>query len=181
MTTREQIQQTVLDRLFWHTAERDDAKVANHLFCLREMDSVFTLDEATLFDFFFQYLREIQVFPLVETISPKDQEREHVPFVQFIMVFLMKIIGSIPKMEPVHDLLLTDELLMGLCGFNAYQVRNGSCARGVKLRTTPVPEVRGAICIDTLARQMVKITPRTIENLFNRCIQQLAGLNLFPK
>ncbi len=181
MPTRQQMQQTVWERLFWHTAERDDAKVADHLFRRKEMDSVFTLDEATLFDFFFQYLREIQVFPLLERITPKDQEREHIPFIQFILIFLMKIIGSIPKMEPVDELLLTDELLMGICGFNGYQVRNGSCQRGIKLRTTPAPEIRGAICVDTLAKQIVKITPRTIEGFFNRCIQQLARLNVFPK
>jgi hypothetical protein len=145
------------------------------------MDSVFTLDEATLFDFFFQYLREIQVFPLLQGITPKNQQRELIPFIQFILVFLMKIIGSIPKMEPVHELLLTDELLMGICGFNGYQVRNGSCARGTKLRTTPAPEIRGALCVDTLANQVVKISPRTIETFFNRCIQQLAQSNIFPK
>ena len=181
MLTRQQMQQTVLQRLFWHTAERNDAKVADHLFRRREMDSVFTLDEATLFDFFFQYLREIQVFPLLQAITPKDQQRELIPFIQFILVFLMKIIGSIPEMEPVHELLLTDELLMGICGFNGYQVRNGSCARGTELRTTPAPEIRGAICVDTLANQVVKISPRTIENFFNRCIQQLAQSNIFPK
>lgn len=175
------MQQTALERLFWHTAERDDAKVADHLFRRREMDSVFTLDEATLFDFFFQYLREIQVFPLLENITPKDQQREHIPFIQFILVFLMKIIGSIPKMEPVHELLLTDELLMGICGFNAYQVRNGSCSRGIGLRSTPLPEIRGAICVDTLANQIVKITPGTIESFFNRSIGQLASFNIFPK
>ncbi|GKT06696.1 hypothetical protein DSTSK_00010 [Desulforhabdus sp. TSK] len=65
MPTRQQMQQTVLERLFWNTAERDDAKVADYLFRRREMDSVFTLDEATLFDFFFHYLREIKVFSLL--------------------------------------------------------------------------------------------------------------------
>jgi hypothetical protein len=154
------MQQTVLQRLFWHTAERNDARVADHLFRRREVDSV---------------------FPLLQGITPKDQQRELIPFIQFILVFLMKIIGSIPEMEPVHELLLTDELLMGICGFNGYQVRNGSCARGTKLRTTPAPEIRGAICVDTLANQVVKISPRTMENFFNRCIQQLAQSNIFPK
>jgi hypothetical protein len=181
MTTRQQVQQTVLERLFWHTAERDDAEVAEHLFRRKEMDSVFTLDEASLFDFFFHYLHEIQVFPLLQEITPKEQQREHIPFIQFILVFLMKVIGSIPKMEQIQDLLLSDELLMGICGFNAYQVRNGSCARGLKLRKTPVPEVRGAICVDTLANQIVQITPRRIENFFNQCIKQLARFKVFPK
>ena len=181
MTTRQQLQQTVLQRLFWHTAERDEAKVAGHLFRRKEMDSVFTLDEATLFDFFFHYLREIQVFPFLQQITPKEQQREHIPFIQFILIFLMKVIGSIPKMEQTQDLLLTDELLMALCGFNAYEVRNGSCKRGLKLRNTPVPEVRGAICVDTVAKRIVQITPKRIENFFNQCIKQLARFNVFPK
>ena len=28
MTSRDQLQETLCNRLFWHTAERDDAKVA---------------------------------------------------------------------------------------------------------------------------------------------------------
>lgn len=181
MTTREEMQQTVLKRLFWHAAERDDARVADYLFHEKGMDSVFTLDEATLFDFFFHYLREIHVFPLLEDIHPRGQKRELIPFIQFILVFLMKTIGSIRGMEPVHDLLLTDELLMGICGFNAYQVEKGSCERGIGLRTTPAPQVRGAICVDALAGKIVMITPSTLENFFNRCVHQLALFKVFPK
>jgi hypothetical protein len=145
------------------------------------MDTVYTLDEATLFDFFFHYLREIEVFPLLENLDPQTQERQNLPFLQFVLIFLMKVIGSIPKMEPVWELLLTDELLMSLCGFNAYQVKNGSCERGTKLRKTPIPEVRGAICVDTLANQITEITPRRVEHFFNRCIEQLAQAHVFPK
>jgi hypothetical protein len=181
MVTREQMQNTLIERLFWHTAERDEAKVAEHLFCRKEMDTVYTLDEATLFDFFFHYLREIDVFPLLEELDPQSQQRQHIAFLQFVLVYLMRVIGSIPKMEPVWDLLLTDELLMGLCGFNAYQVKNGSCERGVKLRKGPMPEVRGALCVDTLANQIVTITPRRLENFFNHCIQKLAQGRIFPK
>jgi hypothetical protein len=181
MVTREQIDNTVMERLFWHTAERDDSKVAHHLFCSKEMDTVYTLDEATLFDFFFHYLREIGVFPLLENLDPQRQQRQNLPFVQLVLIFLMKVIGSIPKMEPVWELLLTDELLMSLCGFNAYQVKNGSCDRGRKLRKGPMPQVRGAICVDTLANQITQITPRRMEQFFNRCIEQLARGGVFAK
>jgi len=175
------MQNTLMERLFWHTAERDDSKVAQHLFYRKEMDTVYTLDEATLFDFFFHYLREIEVFPLLDNLDPQTQERQNLPFVQLVLIFLMKVIGAIPKMEPVWELLLTDELLMSLCGFNAYQVKNGSCERGTKLRKTPMPEVRGAICVDTLANQITEITPRRMEHFFNRCIEQLAQSHVFPK
>jgi hypothetical protein len=181
MTTRDQLQETLYERLFWHTAERDDAKVADHLYHRREMDVVYSMDEATLFDSFFNYLQEIEVFPHLEHLDPQKQRRKNVPFYQITLVFLMKVIGSIKTMDEIGDLLLTDELLMSMCGFNAYQVRNGSCQRGVKLSKKPMPEIRGSLCVDTVANHIVTITPGRIENLFNRCIQQLAKQAIFPK
>jgi len=181
MTTREQLQETLCDRLFWHTAERDDAKVADHLYHRREMDVVYAMDEATLFDSFFTYLQEIEVFPLLDHLDPQKQQRKNVLFIQLVLVLLMKVVGSIKTMEEISDLLLTDELLMSICGFNAYQVKNGSCERGVKLRTTPIPEMRGSLCVDTVAHHIVTITPRRIENFFNLSIQQLAKQGVFPK
>lgn len=181
MTSRDQLQETLCNRLFWHTAERDDAKVADHLFHRREMDVVYAMDEATLFDSFFNYLREIDVFPLLEHLDPQNQQRKNVPFLQLLLVFLMKVVGSIKTIDEIGDLLLTDELLMSMCGFNAHQVRHGSCDRGTKLRKTPPPQIRGSLCVDTVANHIVTITPRRIENFFNRCIQQLAKQGIFPK
>jgi len=181
MTARDQLQETLCNRLFWHTAERDDARIADHLFHRREMDVVYAMDEATLFDSFFNYLQEIKVFPHLEHLNPQKQQRKNVPFFQIVLVFLMKVIGSIKTMDEISDLLLTDELLMTMCGFNAHQVKNGSCGRGTKLRKTPMPEIRGSLCVDTVANHIVTITPRRIENFFNRCIQQLAKQGIFPK
>jgi len=181
MASRKQLQDTLCKRLFWHTAERDDGKVAEYLFHRREMNVVYGMNEATLFDSFFNYLRDIEVFPLLENLDPEKQKRKNVPFAQILLVFLMKVIGSIKKMDQMTDLLLTDELLMSMCGFNAYQVKNGSCKRGEKLRKTYVPEFRGALCVDTVASHIVTISLRKIENFFNRVIQNLAKEGLFPK
>ena len=181
MTTRDQLQETLCNRLFWHTAERDDATVADHLFHRRAMDVVYAMDEATLFDSFFNYLQEIKVFPFLQYLDPQNQRRKNIPFIQLVLVFLMKVVGSIKTIDEISDLLLTDELLMSMCGFNAHQVKNGSCDRGTKLRKTPIPEIRGSLCVDTVANHIVAITPRRIENFFNRCIQQLARQGVFPK
>lgn len=181
MTSRDQLQETLCNRLFWHTAERHDAKVAHHLFHRREMDVVYAMDEATLFDSFFNYLQEIEVFPLLQHLDPQKQRRKNIPFIQLVLVFLMKVVGSIKTIDEISDLLLTDELLMSMCGFNAHQVKNGSCDRGTKLRKTPIPEIRGSLCVDTVANHIATITPRRIENFFNRCIQQLARQGIFPK
>jgi len=181
MTRRDQLQETLCNRLFWHTAERDDAKVADHLFHRREMDVVYAMDEATLFDSFFNYLQEIEVFPLLQHLDPQKQRRKNIAFIQLVLVFLMKVVGSIKTIDAISDLLLSDELLMSMCGFNAHQVKNGSCDRGTKLRKTPIPQIRGSLCVDTVANHIVTITPRRIENFFNRCIQQLAKQGIFPK
>jgi len=181
MTTQEQLQETLCNRLFWHTAERDDAAVADYLYHRREMDVVYAMDEATLFDSFFTYLQEIEVFPLLEQLDPRKQTRKNVSFIQLVLVLLMKVVGSIKTMDEISDLILTDELLMTICGFNAYQVRHGSCQRGVKLRTTPIPEIRGSLCVDTVANHVVTIPPRRIENFFNRSMQHLARQGMFPK
>jgi hypothetical protein len=181
MTTRDQLQQTLCDRLFWHTAERDDAIVAKHLYDHHEMDVVYAMDEATLFDSFFNYLQQIDVFAFLEHLDPQKQERKNIAFFKMTLVFLMKVVGAIKTIDEMKDLLLTDELLMSMCGFNAYQVKNGSCQRGINLRKTHSPEIRGSLCVDTIANHIVTIGPRRIENFFNRCIEQLAKQGIFPK
>ena len=97
MASRKQLQDTLCKRLFWHTAERDDGKIAEYLFHRREMNVVYGMNEATLFDSFFNYLRDIEVFPVLENLDPEKQKRKNVPFAQILLVFLMKVIGSIKK------------------------------------------------------------------------------------
>ena len=63
MTTRQQLQQTFCDRLFRHTTDRDDAIVTKHMFDHHEMDVIYAMNEATLFDSFFNYLQKIDLFP----------------------------------------------------------------------------------------------------------------------
>ena len=159
MTSRDQLQETLCNRLFWHTAERDDAKVADHLFHRRAMDVVYAMDEATLFDSFFNYLQEIEVFALLQHLDPQKQRRKNIPFIQLVLVFLMKVVGSIKTIDEISDLLLTDELLMSMCGFNAHQVKNGSCDRGTKLRKTPLPEIRGSLSVDTVPTILSPLRP----------------------
>ena len=105
------------------------------------------MDEATLFDSFFNYLREIDVFPFLEQLDPQTQKRKNVPFIQLLLVFLMKIVGSIKTIDEINDLLLTDELLMSICGFNAHQVRNGSCDLGNQTsENVPATNQRLLVC-----------------------------------
>ena len=68
------------------------------------------------------YLQEIKVFPHLEQLDPQKQQRKNVPFFQIVLVFLMKVAGSIKTIDEISDLLLTDELLISIYGFNARQL-----------------------------------------------------------
>lgn len=140
MKTWEQLQETVCDRLFWHTAEGDGSKVAKHLFHRLEMDMAYAIDEVTprrdsvhsstifkkLKPSFFRTSWSTKTMRKKYSVHPTGA------------CFFMKVVGSIKTMEEVSDLLLTYELLMSMCSFKAYQVKNGNCKRGVKLRKHPL-------------------------------------------
>ncbi len=164
----------------WDTATRDDRAVAAELHRSRALDHVHALDEAAFFDEFFHYLREIGVWPLLEQLDPQDRVGALYEFLQFVLVTLMRCVGGVQSMLATHDLLLTDEGLMGLLGFNAVQVREGSTARGLDRRTTPV-EIRGPFSYETVADNIVRLGPAKLAALFNGAIRCLAAQGLFAK
>ena len=69
-------------------------------------------------------------------------------------------------MLATRDVLLTDETLMGVLGFNAVQVERGSNERGLSRRTRPV-EVRGAFSFETVADNIVEIGADRLAAMFN--------------
>ena len=83
----------------------------------------------------------------------------------------MKVVGFIKTIDEIRDLLLTDELFMSICGFNAHQIKNGSCDQGTKLRKTPSPKIRGSLCVDTvptiLSPVISRLRPEVIEKAAN--------------
>ena len=80
------------------------------------MDIVYPMDEATLFDSFFNYLQQIDVFDSLEHLDPQKQKRKNIPFFTITLVFLMKVVGAIKTIDETSDLLLTDEVLTTLVG-----------------------------------------------------------------
>lgn len=164
----------------WQTATRDDAKVVAELHATRSLDDVHALDETAFFDELFQYAREIGVWPLLEDLDPKQRTRASYPFLQFVLLTIMRSVGGVQSMLATHDLLLTDEALMGLLGFNALQVRDGASQRGVSQRTQPV-EVRGALSYETVADNIVAIGPEKLALMFNGVVRCLAAQGVFPR
>jgi hypothetical protein len=164
----------------WQTATRDDRSVAAQLHATRALDDVHALDEAAFFDELFHYLRDVGLWPLLEQLDPATREHALYPFIRFVLVTIMRCVGGVQSMLAMHDLLLTDEALMGLVGFNAVQVQHGATTRGLGRRTTPV-DIRGPFSYETIADNLVAIGPDKLVQLFNGAITCLARRGLFAK
>ncbi len=164
----------------WQTATQDDGHVAEALHRERAVDRIYALGTAAFFDEFFEYVREIDAWPLLEGLDPGQREGALYPFVQLVLLTMMRCVGGVQSMLAMHELVLTDEALMGLVGFNAAQVRDGSNDRGKSRRTRPV-EVRGALSYETIADAIVQAGPEKLAAFFNGAIRCLAKQGVFPK
>lgn len=164
----------------WQTATRDDGKVARELYESKSVDKVCALNSAAFFDELFHYIREIGAWPLLENLDPEKRKAELYPFIQFVLFTLMRSVGGVQSMLATRDLLLTDEALMAVLGFNAAQVEKGSTKRGLDRQTHPVP-IRGAFSFETVADNIVRIGPEKLAAMFNGVIRCLAAQKMFPK
>jgi hypothetical protein len=180
VTSRKELQTRLAELSSWQTATRDDAQVASALHETRTMDQVYPLSEAAFFDELFHYLREIGAWELLEDLDPKNREGALYPFLTFVLVTIMRCVGGVQSMLATRDVLLTDEALMGVLGFNAAQVRDGSNDRGLSRRTKPV-EIRGAFSYETVADNIVAVGKDKLVAMFNGVVRCLAKQGIFPK
>ncbi len=164
----------------WNTATRDDAYVAKFLHETRSMDQIHSLNEAVFFDNFFFFLKEIGVWSFLENLDPKERKGPMYPFLRFVLATIMRCVGGVQSMLAMEDLLLTDQSIMGLLGFNGAQVQQGSCDRGLSRLKKPA-KIRGAFSYETIADNLVKITPDKLSEMFNGVIRCLAKGGFFPK
>jgi Transposase DDE domain len=117
------------------------------------------------------------VVDLLGHVQGTAVQREMVPFVQYVLLYSLKALFGIERMNALPLLLFSDEALMRLVGFNAQQVRQGVCQRGAATRQGP--RTAGPICADTLADNIVKLNLRALEVLFNGIIGALAKARIF--
>lgn len=174
-----EIEENVVKKLSWKMGKRDDVKVAQELHRSREIGGVYGLEESGLLDGFFMFLGEVGVVELLKKITAKGIQRVMVPFVQFIVLYLLKILFGVESMHSLPELLFSNEAAMQFVGFNAEQTSNGVCNRGNKKRKHK--ERQGPICDDTLAKNIVKIPGKVIEKVFNGTVRLLAKKGVFPK
>jgi Transposase DDE domain len=170
--TREGIAHNLAERLCWQAARRDDSRVARRLYRKQVVDGVDQLDEGALLDDFIYFLHELGVVDWLGEVQGTTVQREMVPCVQYLLLYSLKTLFGIESMNALPVLLFSDEALMRLVGFNAYQVRHGVCQRGAAQRQGP--RTRGPICPDALADNIVQLNICDLEALFNGCIRALA-------
>jgi len=183
--------QNIADRLTWHTANRDQAGIAQDLVDGKDIPEVYGLGEAGLFDEFFYFLDFFGFKDLFLGLDPKTKKRRSpIPYTQIIFVYLMRIIAGLRFFWNIDPVILHSQPLMRLVGFNGREVREGTCNRGKKTKEPASKEqsagkqptkIRGPVCPDFIADCIVAITGPALEKLFNRAISIFAANQFFPK
>jgi hypothetical protein len=177
MATREQTtaqRETVLrERLHWQSAQRDDQQVAQALFAGEEVDALHELSEAGLLDGFFAFLAEVGVRDLFGELRLPGVQRVLVPVVQFVLLYLLKVLYGIPSMNALPALVFSDEAAMTLVGFNATQVAQGLTQRGDAQRRHK--RKQGPLSPQCLAQNISKFSQEQVEDLFNAAVRLLVA------
>src|SRR5216684_598469 len=126
----------VIERLSWQLARRDDGRVAQAIYAGEELEEMHELSEAGLLDEFFVFLEEIGMMAVVEQLELPGVQRVLVPTVQFVLLYLLKVLFGGQSMNELPRVLFSHVALMELVGFNARQVEEGLTKRGDAQRKT---------------------------------------------
>lgn len=167
----------VQERLNWKLAWRDDAKVAQGLYAGEEIEEMHELSDAGLLDEFFVFLEELGMMQAFEQMRLPTVKRMLVPTVQFILLYLLKVLFGSSSMHELPRVLFSNMGLMELVGFNAQQCANGLTKRGDGQRTTK--KKQGPLSPQCLADNISKLTQEEMEHLFNQMVQLLARRGFF--
>lgn len=157
-------------------AWRDDAKVAQGLYAGEAIEEMHELSDAGLLDEFFVFLEEVGLLRAFEQVSLPGVKRVLVPTVQFVLLYLLKVLVGSESMNELPHVLFSDLALMELVGFNAQQCENGLTKRGDAQRKTK--KKQGPITPQCLAENISKLKQEEMEDLFNQMVQLLVRWGL---
>jgi len=166
----------VMERLNWQLARRDDGRVAQALYAGEEIEEMHELSEAGLLDEFFVFLEEIGMMAVVARLELPGVQRVLVPTVQFVLLYLLKVLFGGQSMNELPRVLFSQVALMELGGFNARQVEDGLTKRGDAQRTTR--KKQGPLSPQSLADNISKLSQEQMENLFNQMVKSVVGRGL---
>lgn len=166
----------VQERLNWRLARRDDTRVAQGLYAGEEIEEMHELSDAGLLDEFFAFLEEVGMMQVFEEVVLPKVKRMLVPTIQFILLYLLKVLFGSESMHELPRVLFSNIGLMELVGFNAQQCELGLTKRGDAQRKTK--KKQGPITAQCLADNMSKLNQEEMERILNRMVQLLAGFGL---
>src|SRR2546426_9142683 len=169
----------VQQRLNWQVASRDDTKVGQALYAGETIDEMHQLSDAGLLDEFFVFLKDLGMLQAFEQVSQSGVQRTLVPTVQFVLLYVLKVLLGAESMNELPRVLFSDLALMELVGFNAHQCESGLTKRGDASRSTK--KKQGPLTAQCLADNICKIPQEEMERLFNRMVQLLARRGLFKR
>jgi hypothetical protein len=167
----------VQERLNWRLAYRDDAQVAQGLYAGKDIDELHELSDAGLLDEFFVFLEELGMMEAFERMRFAGAKRMLVPTVQFVLLYLLKVLFGGQSMNELPRVLFSDRGLMELVGFNAQQCEEGLTKRGDAQRITK--KKQGPLSAQCLADNINKLTQEEMEHLFNQMVQLLVRRGFF--
>ncbi len=166
----------VQERLNWQVAFRDDARVAQALYAREEIEEMHELSEAGLLDEFFAFLEEIGMMTVLEQQELPGVQRVLIPTVQFVLLYLLKVLFGGESMNQLPQVLFSNVALMELIGFNARQIEEGMTKRGEAQRTTK--KKQGPLSPQCLADNISKLSREQMESLFNQMVQVVVAKGL---
>ena len=124
--------QNITERLVWHTALKDQAGIARNMADGSDIQEIYGLGEAALFDEFFCFLDELGIKNLAMKLKPKIKKREtRINFLSVFLIYVMRIVSGAPHFWNIESVLLHSQPLMHLVGFNAREIREGTSERGL--------------------------------------------------
>ena len=110
--------ETIFKRLAWLTAKRDQAGIADKLANEQEVDEIYGLGDAGLFDEFFHFLREFGIMKILEQLAPRRHRKRQIPipFSAIMLIYLMRIVAGLKFFYHTGPVLLQSQSLMHLVG-----------------------------------------------------------------
>ncbi len=166
----------VIERLNWQLAWRDDGQVAQALSAGEEIEEMHELSEAGLLDEFFVFVEDIGLMAVLEQLKLPGVQRVLVPTVQFVLLYLLKVLFGAQSMNELPRVLFSNMALMELIGFNARQVEEGLTKRGDGQRKTK--KKQGPLSPQCLADNISKLSREQMETLFNQMVECLVAWGL---
>ena len=116
----------------WYVDLRDDSRIAQQLHSMPLTIGVYRLDKGALLEDFFHFPPELAALNPMKHVQEKAVQREMVPFVQYCLLYGLKKLFTVDRVNALSTWLVSVEVLIQLVGLKAQRatMRQRACTRG---------------------------------------------------